>query len=214
MHLLSADCGWLHNLHWADNHDLFHSTYSKSHGADKLFQSIKDYKTIFFFSVNKKKKETKLPIHSQSTFKMKPEKKGNTSKTIMHNECQQDRSEALRWLWYRFMSSDIQQMVRISEGGDANVRSAEMPWPSACHLREQSSTWRHGKLLPLRCTNPEVAKAAVTKATEKKVLNCSNLIILRDKQPWEEPWQHKCTKKAERDIESCIDFEIEHRRIL
>ncbi len=103
----------------------------------------------------------------RSTFKMQAEKTHRERERHIDSECQRGRSGALKWLWYRFMCSDIPQMVWISEGGGASTRSREMTWPSACHLGNQSN--RHVKLL-LQCNNPEAATAAVIEAREEKVL--------------------------------------------
>lgn len=157
---VTEDYKWLHNLGWADDRDLFHSSSSKSCAADfGVFWVVK-------LSPVDKNSQKHKGIQKDAHLRRKWQKHTQREKDI-HSECQWGRSGAPEWLCYRFMCSDIPQMVWISQGGGASTRSREVTWPSACHLGKQSN--RHVKL-PLQCNNPEAATAAVIEDTEARVL--------------------------------------------
>lgn len=79
-------------------------------------------------------------------------------------------------------------------GGFASTGSREASWPSACRRGNRSG--RRVRMLLRRGDPTGCSGSCCWSSTEKKYpLNGPNLIISRQKQPWEEPHPHNLPQK-------------------
>lgn len=101
-------------------------------------------------------------------------------------------------------------MVRISEGGGANVRSREVTWPSARHLGKPEQTCEASSA----AQQPKCSQSSCYwgKRKESAPVNGFNLITPTDKQHREQPRQHKCAQKQIGERKSYIDFDKEQKK--
>lgn len=160
-HGLSADYKWLHNTVWADDHDLFHSSYIKSlHAADKWFQA---HKTVFLLNIKFIEPEGHTKKHI-----LDANGKSKTQKDMyIVNVKKSDRAHSngydidlCRLTLYRWCEL-------VGEGLPARGQER---WPGFQFATWETKATDVELLLLLQCNNPEAARAAVIEATEEKVL--------------------------------------------